>query len=72
MVYQREDGVWVNQRTDLNRASSLHTTQKAAERAAQKMLKNQGGGELTIKGEKGRINRKETIGSANDPYPPKG
>lgn len=71
IIYPRADGVWVNQRKDLHRASSLHTTQKAAEKAARKMLMNQGGGELTIKGEDGRIRNKETIGRANDPFPPR-
>jgi hypothetical protein len=70
-VYLHEDGVWVNQRNDRERASSLHTTQKAAEKAAGKMLMNQGGGELIIKDVDGRIRNKETIGNGTDLYPPK-
>ena len=46
-IYRRDDGKWANKRNDAGKASSLHNTQKEAEKAAKKMLKNQGGGELT-------------------------
>jgi hypothetical protein len=72
IVFRREDGAWVNKRNNADRASSLHSTQKEAEKAAKKMLKNQGGGELIIKGLDGQIRSKDTIGPANDRYPPKG
>jgi hypothetical protein len=48
-----------------------HDTQRHAEAAAKKMLQNQGGGELTIKGEHGKIQSKDTIPPGNDPNPPK-
>ena len=70
-VYRRNDGTWVNKRNDSDRASSLHTTQKDAENAAKDMLKNQGGGELTIQGVNGRFRSKDTIPPGNDPNPPK-
>jgi len=70
-VYRRDDGAWVNKRNDAGRASSVHTTQKDAERSAKDMLKNQGGGELTTKGVDGRIRSKDTIPPGNDPNPPK-
>ena len=35
------------------------------------MLRNQGGGELTIKRPDGRIRSKDTIAPGNDPNPPK-
>ena len=70
-VYRRNDGVWVNKRNDSDRASSLHTTQKDAETTAKEMTKNQGGGEVTVKGEKGRIRSKDTVKPAPDPNPPK-
>mgnify|MGYP003472664110 CR=1 FL=1 len=66
----RRDGQWVNKRNDAGKASSLHSTQKAAEQAAREMLKNQGGGELTTKGENGKIRSKDTIAPAIDPNPP--
>lgn len=72
VVFRREDGSWVNKRNDSDRASSVHNTQKEAEKAARQMLKNQGGGELVIKGLDGQIRSKDTIRPAEDPYPPKG
>jgi len=70
MVYRRGDGQWANQRNDADRASSVHSNQKAAVAAAKQMLGNQGGGELTTKGVNGRIRSKDTIAPGNDPCPP--
>ncbi len=70
-VYKRDDGKWVNKRHDADRASSLHDTQREAEKAARDMLKNQGGGELITKGLDGRIRSKDTIVPGSDPNPPK-
>ena len=69
MVYKRNNE-WVNKRNDSDRASSIHSTQKAAEKAAREMLSNQGGGELITKGVDGKIRSKDTIGKP-DPFPPK-
>ena len=69
MVYKRNNE-WVNKRNDSGRASSVHSTQKAAENAAREMLNNQGGGELITKGVDGKIRSKDTIGKS-DPFPPK-
>ena len=69
-VYRRDDGLWANKLNDANRASSLHQTQREAERSAKAMLLNQGGGELTTKGMEGKIRSKDTIGRP-DPNPPK-
>ena len=69
-VYRRDDGLWANKLNDANRASSLHQTQREAERSAKAMLLNQGGGELTTKGVEGKIRSKDTIGRP-DPSPPK-
>ena len=71
-VFRRTDGLWVNKRNDGQRASSVHSTQKEAETAAKEMLKNQGGGELTIKKRgDGRFRSKDTIAPGNDPNPPR-
>ena len=70
MVYQTPDG-WANKRNDADRASSIHSTQGDAVRAAHKNLVNQGGGELTIKGRDGQIRSKDTIPPGNDPLPPR-
>jgi len=67
----KHDGQWVNKRNDAGKASSLHSTQKAAIDAAAEMLGNQGGGELTTKGLDGKIRSKDTIPPGNDPCPPK-
>lgn len=69
-VYKSGDD-WINKRNDADRASSKHNTQKEALDAAKRMLKNQGGGELTTKGVDGKIRSKDTIPPGNDPNPPK-
>lgn len=71
IVYKTKDGDWANKKVSNEKASSKHTTQKAAEDAARTMLKNQGGGELTTKGTDGKIRSKDTIPPAKDPNPPK-
>ena len=71
IVYRRDDGKWLNKRHDADRASGVHDRQGDAAREARDMLRNQGGGELTIKGENGRIRSKDTIAPGNDPNPPK-
>lgn len=70
-VSQRPDGKWADKRDGAERAASLHTTQKAAAQSGKEHLLNQGGGELKIKGEDGKIRQKDTIGR-RDPFPPKG
>jgi hypothetical protein len=69
-VYQRQDGVWVNQRNDAQRASSVCKTQGEAVKDARRMMEGQGG-ELTVMGLNGRIRSKDTIPPAPDPCPPK-
>jgi len=70
-VYQRSDSQWANKRNDSDRASSLHDTQGAAERAARDMLRHQGGGELTTIGRDRQIRSKDTIAPGHDPLPPR-
>ena len=72
-VYRRKkDGKWVNKRDDARRVTSVHATQKEAIDAAREMLYKQGGGELSIHGEDGKIREKDTIGPGNDPENIKG
>ena len=66
-VSRRNKREWVNKRNDSKRASSVHPTQKEAVESADGMLRNQGGGELIIKGRDGRIRSKDTIPPGNDP-----
>ena len=70
-IYQRDDDTWANKRNDASKASSVHNTQKDAIDAARDMLKNQGGGELTVMGRDGKIRSKDTISPGNDTNPPK-
>ena len=70
-VSKRPDGTWADKRDGAERSAGNHSTQKAAADAAREHLKNQGGGELKIKGEDGKIRSKDTIGRP-DPFPPKG
>jgi hypothetical protein len=70
-VSRRADGTWANKKDGAKRASSTHPTQRAAESEARQMLKRQGGGELKVKGEDGRIRSKDTIPPGSDPCPPK-
>ena len=69
-ISRRPDGTWENKRNDADKASSLHQTQQEAAEAAKEMLRNQGGGELAIKGLDGRIRSKDTVSPGNDPNPP--
>ena len=68
-VYQIGKGKWPNKRNDAGKSSSIHKTQQDAIDSAEKMLKNQVSGELTIMGRNGRIRSKDTIKPGNDPYP---
>ncbi|MEP6911858.1 MAG: DUF2188 domain-containing protein [bacterium] len=71
IIYQREDGKWVNKKLESEKASGLHETQGNAAAQAKQMLQNAGGGELIIKGRDGKIRSKDTIAPGNDPNPPK-
>lgn len=71
-IVYRKDGDWYNKKTGADRASSVHSTQGEAAAAARQMLRNSGGGELTINGRDGKIRDKDTIAPGNDPFPPRG
>ena len=71
IIFRRDDGKWVNKRNDAYKASSIHDSQGDATDAAREMLKNQGGGELTIKGLDGQIRSKDTIPPGGDSFPPR-
>ena len=71
-VSQRDDGQWAHKKDGMQRASSLHNTQKQAADAARGALMRSGGGELKVKNEDGRIRSKDTIPPAKDPRRSKG
>jgi Uncharacterized protein conserved in bacteria (DUF2188) len=73
MVSQRPDGTWANTRADASRASSLHQTQAAAMQAARAMLRNQGGGEMSVqRSDNNQIRIKDTVSPGNDPRSSRG
>jgi hypothetical protein len=69
-VYHKEGG-WAEKRNDAGRAGGIYKTQDDAVRAARETLRNQGGGELIVKGRDGRIRSKDTIPPGRDPNPPR-
>jgi len=70
-VSRRQNGGWENKKNSNKQASSVHSTQADAVNAAKSMLKNQGGGELAIKGLDGKFKSKDTIPPGIDPCPPR-
>jgi len=62
---------WAVKAGSAKRASSVHTTQKEAERAAKKNVHNRGGGEVRIQGRNGQWRDSDTVPPGNDPHPPK-
>ncbi|MGH1362747.1 MAG: DUF2188 domain-containing protein [Calditrichia bacterium] len=71
IIFRRPDGTWANKKLGATKASSVHDTQKEAEKAATQMLQSQGGGERITKGRDGKIRSKDTVKPGNDPNPPK-
>ncbi len=53
-----------------SRASSTHSTQKAAQKAGTRLAKSQAKGQVVIHGRDGKIRTEHTYGS--DPNPPRG
>ena len=53
------------------RPSSVHSTQREAERVAKQVVRNLGGGEVRIQGRDGRWRDSDTVPPGNDPNPPR-
>jgi hypothetical protein len=58
-VYLRTDGRWANKANEALKASDFHGSQEEALASATQMLKDSGGGDLTIKGAQGEIERRQ-------------
>ena len=58
---------WANKGDDNDKATSLHDTQREAEKAARDYLHTHGGGELTIHGADGIIRQKDSVPPGHDP-----
>ena len=71
IVSPHPDGGWQVQKPGASRASARTRTQKESIDRGRVILEGDGGGELTIKGEDGRIRDSDTIAPGNDPNPPK-
>lgn len=70
-IYRRpSDNKWVDKRNDATRGF-VFDTQAAAIASGREKLVNSGGGELTVKGQDGKIRSKDTLGGGNDPMPPR-
>jgi len=63
-VEPRPDGKWAVQKNGTSRATSLHDTQRSAERAARQQAKREKT-ELIVKGRDGAVQRRDSYG--NDP-----
>lgn len=70
-VVPNPKGGWDVKKPGSERASSHHDTQRAAEQRAKDISRNQGGGEVRIHDQKGRIRDSDTMPPARDPNPPK-
>ncbi|RWL15137.1 MAG: DUF2188 domain-containing protein [Mesorhizobium sp.] len=62
---------WAVQAPGAQRASSVHGTQRDAEKAAKQTVGNLGGGEVRIQGRDGRWRDSDTVAPGNDPNPPR-
>ncbi|WP_139005455.1 DUF2188 domain-containing protein [Arthrobacter crystallopoietes] len=63
---------WQAKRDGASRASSVHSTQAGAAKAAKSYSANNGGGEVRISGTDGRIRAKDTVKPGEDPRSIKG
>ena len=61
------EGDWTVDKPGASRPSSRHDTQAEAIDAARGYLRNEGGGQLKIKGTDGKIRSQDTIPNGNDP-----
>jgi hypothetical protein len=61
---------WAVKAPGRERASSVHGTQREAEKAAKRTVHNLGGGEVRIRGRNGRWRDSDTVAPGRDPNPP--
>ncbi len=70
-VVPNASGGWAVRKPGADRASAVTKTQGQAEKAAKRMVSNEGGGEVRIHGRDGKIRDSDTVKPGNDPNPPK-
>lgn len=61
---------WAVVKPGSSRASAVVPTQREAERAAKRMVANEGGGEVRIHGRDNKIRDSDTVSPGHDPHPP--
>ncbi len=66
IVQPRPDGDWEVKKPGATRASEVTPTQAEAIKEGRKIVRNDGGGELQIKGRHGRIRDSDTIPPGNE------
>lgn len=69
-VTRHPDG-WAVRSRGSDRASSVHQTQRDAERQAKETVRNLGGGEVRIQGRDGKWRDSDTVAPGHDPNPPR-
>lgn len=69
-VVKHEEG-WAVKKTNAGRASSVHETQREAEKRAKEIVENLGGGEVRIQRKSGSSRDSDTAPRGNDPNPPR-
>lgn len=69
-VVKHNDG-WAVKKPGADQASSMHDTQREAERAAKEIVSNRGGGEVRIQGRDGQWGDSDTVPTSYDPIPPR-
>lgn len=72
VVQKRDDGDWEVRAPGAQRASAVTPTQSAGIDRARRILGNDGGGELQIRGRDGTIRKQDTIEPGSDPESSKG
>ncbi|MBI4331875.1 MAG: DUF2188 domain-containing protein [Chloroflexi bacterium] len=70
-VVPNPNGGWDVRAPNFSRCSSRHGTQTQAEVRAKQILANNGGGEVVIHDQKGKIRDSDTVPPGKDPYPPR-
>ena len=72
IVQKRTDGRTEVRKPGATRASVIVDNQAAGVNRARKILSNDGGGELQVRGMNGQIRKQDTITPGNDPKSSKG
>lgn len=70
-VVPARGGGWDVKKPGSDRASVHTATQADAVARARRIVANNGGGEVRIHGQDGRIRKADTVAAGNDPFPPR-